>query len=437
MKKRLLVFTLITMLLASTALLAYQLPFDDSDVDFGGETVTYISWYDPLGEFVEGGDYPARLEEAMERYNIGDIQLLSVPYGDDLREVMMNRLLSDESSNDIWFLHTSQIWPLIANEAFYPMNEILPDAYYDNLTPEALSIIDLYSFQGEKYALGLGTGAAQVINYVVWNKEIFDSEGLTPLDEIYESGNWTWDAMEELAIAATTDTSGDGIIDQWGLSDIDPIPFAFTNGARPVVSDNDGNFVFGYTDEAAYAAISKVREWLHEMDISHGDWQHLEFFAGDVAMAVMGAWQINDDAFGAIEFDYGIVPLPMGPNMDHHVFPSGDADNVFVPINATDPKGLAALHNFLWRPAEVVDGREDFVLDRAHDFVSYQVLMDAYEKYDGDVYSFEGILGEWWNGDTPFGEAMGSVMWGGQSPAAAMEAIEPRINTILDEMFNN
>ncbi|MFP4661084.1 MAG: ABC transporter substrate-binding protein [Halanaerobiales bacterium] len=437
MKKRVLVLSLLVLLLAASFnTLAYELPYNDDDVDFGGATVTFVGWWDPREEFIDG-KFAGRLEEAMERYNIGDIQYLSVEWGDPLRETMLNRLMSDESQNDLWILPQGQIWPMIASNAFYPMNEVLPDAYYEGLTNEARGIVNAFSYGGEKYPLGSGTGAVQTIKYIVWNKDIFSAEGLPELGELYLNDEWTWDKFEEIAIAATTDTDGDGEVDQWGSSDIEPIAFGFANGAEPVVENEDGELVFGYTDEAAFYHLRKMREWKSEMDFVQGDWQHLEFQAGQVAMAPMDGWQIADDAFqDTVEFDYGIVPLPKGPNADEYGYPSG-ADAFFVPVNAENPKGLAALNNFLFRPEEIVDEREDFVISAARDQVSYQVLMEAYEKWDGDIFAMAGIIGEWYQEGTPFGDAVRAVIYEGQSPASAMEAAAPEIQIILDEQFND
>ena len=438
MSKKFILVSLMVLMTAGLTLsvLAYELPYNDSDVDFGGATVTYVCWWDPREAFVEGGNRAGRLAEAMERYNIGDVQFLNVEWGDPLRETMLNRLMSGESQYDIWCLPSGQIWPMIGANAFYPLNEVLPAAYYDGLTNEANGIINAFSFRGEKYALGLGTGGIQTVRYIVWNKEIFDNTGLIPLDELYLNDEWTWDKLEEIAVAATIDTDGDGAVDQWGISDIDPVHFGIANGAVPVKEDENGNLVFAYTDEAAFYYLTKMRDWKVEMGITQGDWQHLEFKAGQVAMAPLEGWALDDDAFkNTVEFEYGVVPLPKGPHADDYAYPSG-ADAFFVPVNAVNPKGLTALHNFLFRPEEVIQEREDFVLSAAHDEVSYQVLTEVYEKWSGQIFAMAGIIGEWWQEGTPFGDGVRSVLYDGQSPASAMEAIEPEVQAILDEMFN-
>lgn len=55
---------------------------DVDSIDFQGKTVTYLSFYSPFGSFEEGARYEGRLEEAKERFNIGDIVYVEAGWGD-------------------------------------------------------------------------------------------------------------------------------------------------------------------------------------------------------------------------------------------------------------------------------------------------------------------------------------------------------------------
>ena len=231
--RKLFLITLAFGLLFCSTLFAYELPFDAGNIDFGGATVTYVGFYDPRESFMEGGDYPGRLAEAMEKFNIGDIQYLGLPW-EGIAEHMMNRLLSDESKYDIWLLPSNAVMGLIAKNALYPISEIVPASYYDSLLYSQKVVTETFVKKGEKYALGAGTSPIGVLEFVVWNKDIFSREGLPPLDELYLSGEWTYDKMEEIAVQATRDTDGDGDLDQWGIGQQDIAVWGFSNGANPL-----------------------------------------------------------------------------------------------------------------------------------------------------------------------------------------------------------
>ncbi len=429
----LLVMALIVSLTVSS--FAYELPFDASDVDFGGETVTYVGFWDPREPYVEGGDRAGRLEEAMEKFNIGKIEYIGLAWGDPLKEGMMNRLMNEESNYDIWCLPSNQAMAMLKNGAFYPVNEIMPQSFYDSLLPDWKAITETFSLGGDKYSIG-GSGASQTIEYIVWNKDLFERSGLPALDEIYKNGEWTWSKFEEIAVQATRDTNGDGEVDQWGVSDMNPMTWMFTNNARVVKQNQDGVYQFAFNNEAAYTFLNKFKEWTQEMNIKQGNWQHKEFKAGQVAMASMPLWMINDELIATAEFEFSLVPLPKGPNVDDYVFPAVSADSFYLPLNAENPKGLIALHSFLNRPEEEATAREEIIIEVAPDRTSYEVLNRGLAEWDGEIYALESILGPWWDTNKVLGEAMGKVLYEGQSPASAMEAVEPRIQQLLDSTFN-
>lgn len=435
--RKLFLITLAFGLLFCSTLFAYELPFDAGNIDFGGATVTYVGFYDPRESFMEGGDYPGRLAEAMEKFNIGDIQYLGLPW-EGIAEHMMNRLLSDESKYDIWLLPSNAVMGLIAKNALYPISEIVPASYYDSLLYSQKVVTETFVKKGEKYALGAGTSPIGVLEFVVWNKDIFSREGLPPLDELYLSGEWTYDKMEEIAIRATRDTDGDGELDQWGIGQQDIAVWGFSNGANPTIIDENGRHVFAYNNEAATYYLGKLRQWSQVMNISKGDWQQKEFLAGQVAMASFPLWNIIDPSFtDVVEFNYGIVPLPKGPHVDDYQFPARQADSFYLPVNSANPMGLVALHRYLFRAEEEEEGIEEMLIQAAMDEISYEVLLRAAEEWSGEVYIMEGILGPTWDTSYPLGGAIGKALYEGQSPAAAMEEVAPVIQQTLDREFNN
>lgn len=435
--RKLFLITLAFGLLFCSTLFAYELPFDAGNIDFGGATVTYVGFYDPRESFMEGGDYPGRLAEAMEKFNIGEIRYLGLPW-DGIAEHMMNRLLSDESKYDIWLLPSNAVMGLIAKNALYPISEIVPASYYDSLLYSQKVVTETFVKKGEKYALGAGTSPIGVLEFVVWNKDIFSREGLPPLDELYLSGEWTYDKMEEIAVQATRDTDGDGVLDLWGIGHLDIAVWGFSNGANPTKIDEQGRHVYAYNDEAATYYLSKLRQWTQVMDISVGDWQQKEFLAGQVAMASFPLWNIIDPSFtDVVEFNYGIVPLPKGPHVDDYQFPARQADAFYLPVNSANPMGLVALHRYLFRAEEEEEGIEEMLIQAAMDEISYEVLLRAAEEWSGEVYIMEGILGPTWDTSYPLGGAIGKALYEGQSPAAAMEEVAPVIQQTLDREFNN
>ncbi len=404
--------------------------FDEDDLDFGGATVTYVLWYNPFGAFEEGGDYAGRLDEAKERFNIGSIELLELPWGDELRETMTSRLMGGEADYDVWMLPHVQFWPMAAQGALYPLNLILPEEYYAGLTRSAQEIADVFSIKDEKYSFGLG---GLPTGYFVWNVDLFERENLTPLDELWENDEWTWDKMEELAIQATRDTSGDGVIDQYGLDETNPIFFLLANDGR-ITREIDQERVFTLGEEQAVYALEKIYEWNEVLEIADGQWGAPEFIAGNRAMAGLEQWQI-EQLPEQMEDTFSVVPYPRGPHAERHRFPSSAVEGYFLPASSANPEGLVALHHFLWPVEEAIEDSEEYYTDISPDRVSYEAFMDGEENWSGEVYAAEGILGSFWEGDTPVGSAISSIIWGGESAVSSIEAVNEPAQSLLDDIF--
>jgi len=71
-------------------------------------------------------------------------------------------------------------------------------------------ILESYKYQGRLYALGSGPG---VIGYIFYNADLFQEFGISTPDE-----TWTWDTMAEVGRKFNVDKTGDGLLDQFGIS---------------------------------------------------------------------------------------------------------------------------------------------------------------------------------------------------------------------------
>ena len=433
--KKLTVLTLVLVFALSISAGAMLLDYEEEfgEIDFEGEEVTYVMFYDHFEEFEEGGDYAGRLEEAKEKFNIGEIEYLHVGWGDEAEEMMMSRLLGGDSNYDMWMLPHRNVWSMSTQGAFYPLNEVLPQEYFDNMSPDMESITETLSYGGETYSVGLGEDHYHTLVYLAWNKDIFDREGMTPLDELYEQGDLTWNAVEDIARQVTRDTSGDGEIDQWGFGDGDVLSFVSSNDVFPTTQDEDGNVVFDYNSEEAVTALSRMQEWIQD-DLFGGSWERTEFRDGVIAMEIHEIWEF-EETMEEMEDDWGAVPMPRGPHADDHVYFANNLDGFYLPANSEDPAAMIALHNFLYPQEEWLEDRETFRIEYAPDELTYQVMKDAEQEWDGEAYTMQGILGDWWDDSQPFGGAVGAIMYGGDDAATTMDAAAQAIQSDLDSMF--
>src|SRR5690554_2768829 len=126
------------LIISSTVTFAFDLTqfgFEPvENYDFGGETVTIISWTSErmANYFNDYLPIQERVAEAEAAFNckIDWMQTRDIP------EVNFNRLLAGESVNDLWHVQNKiGYWELVAADALYSIGDLLGDQYYDMLPP--------------------------------------------------------------------------------------------------------------------------------------------------------------------------------------------------------------------------------------------------------------------------------------------------------------
>jgi len=421
-------------MLWSLAAQAYEFESDRmyfGDIDFGGATVTIVAHFDNLVRFKEGGAEAGKLEEAKRLFNIGDIRLLQVGWG-EVGQTCLNRYMAGESTWDIWRLPHQYFFDLATKGAFFDVSQILPESYFEKLPRITRDKNEMLALGGKKFHYSCGVpddyGHSE---FLVFNKDIFEREGLPSPYELYENNEWTWDVVEDLAKRATRDTDGDGTIDQWGFSFINPQYMIFANGGTITKFDETGRMIFSMDDEATIEALRRLNQWQNVDGLTVGDYQMTEFKQGRVAMAWMPFWQINPKEY---EFAHGVLPPPRGPHMDECAFPSGVADAFFIPANAANPLALIALDNFLWPLDTYYEELDNAIRARVVDVESYRTFQDAIEKWDGNLAYYFNFLGSWWQADRPYGGVIQGVM-SGKSPASVIAEFKPVAQAQIDEVF--
>jgi len=421
---------LLLLLVASTTALAYVSDrMDFGEIDFGGATVTFVLHHDHLADFREGGSRAGRLEEAKRLFNIGDIRIEQADWG-VVGEVALNRYLSGDSRWDVWRLPHYAFFMLAPRGAFFPVDTILPPEYFEQLPRITQVKNERLRFDGHLLHFSAGVpddyGHAP---FTVVNLDMWERENLGDPIALYQAGQWTWETVERAAQRATRDTDGDGVIDQWGFAFLDPATMIFANGGAITRLTEDNKVVFSMGEPAALNALRILNDWQNVQGISYGDYQMREFISGQTAMAIMPMWQINPQEY---DFRHAILPLPKGPDADRIIYAPGVADAIFIPANSAYPLGKVALDNFLFPLEEYYETLEEWIVNRAYDRFSYEIMWEVLENVDGDAAYYHDFLGAWWQGETPFGAIVSGVMGGG-SPASVVGEVTPRAQSMIDE----
>lgn len=431
MKKiRISLAVLFVVLALSSLVLAYESDrMDFGPIDFQGATVTVVAHFDNLSAFYEGGARAGRLEEAKELFNIGDITLVTAGW-EEVGEFALNRYLSGDSKYDLWRLPHRDFFTLATRGAFYPVNEILPEEYFERLSPIMRERNQRLIYEGNQFHFSVGTpddfGHAP---FVLVNLDMFEREGLPDPYELYENNEWNWANVEEIARSVTRDTDGDGSVDQWGFAFIDPHMFIFSNGGAITRLTDDGKIIYALDEPQTINALRKLGEWENVLGITYGDWQMREWSTGRTAMAFIPFWQIDPSDY---DFRHGVLPLPMGDDVTEYVFSPGVADAIYLPRNSEYPLGMVALDNFLFPLEEYYESMDDMIRDRVLDRTSHSVFYRAFEEVDGDAAYYHNFLGAWYQDTTPYGGVIQGIKGGGVASTIVNE-FKPQGQAMIDE----
>lgn len=414
--------------------------------DFQGQTVTFGGLGGGVGlEFEEGPGY-AHLLDVQERFNVV-IEFNPIGH-DDIVPTVSSSVLAGEVPADVITVMFHQMEPMAAQGLLYPLDEATDEAYWNSLPWPHSDLRDLHILSGTTYAFSSNHNFYG-LNGLVWNIDMFDREGLPSIYELQEAGEWTWDAMLEIAQALTQDTTGDGEINQWGIQGIwnsiwwiIPAWTLYSNNAAPAM-EIDGQVTFTYDRPEAIAVL----ELWHDLQHVHGVVPPPElgngvdmFAAGNLGMCFGDRYIMHIANDVGMEDNYGFAYFPQGPHADRNVTSLEPYDMWVIPVlTEHDPAMLIELTNALfelsedyypdnieyWAENEVLDAYAPVLRDRA----SWDVIVDMMGNFE-PIRFYMGAFGY-----GPLNDAIAAATSGSQSAAAAMESVREAAQAHYDDIL--
>jgi len=186
------------------------------------------------------------------------------------------------------------------------------------------------------------------------NFDIIEAFGAPNPVELYERGQWTWDAMREIMAMTTADTTGDGQIDTFGISG------NLNDLIRHMIIANDAHMVDPVTLEFAYntpetmAALDFVYDiiangwWMpgdpdHEAPARGSAPNSRIWEEGRTALGIATASNIGHAVNAGTTENFTFMPFPLGPNnTSGHNYEGGGRNAVMI------PRGVEDAHYMLW-----------------------------------------------------------------------------------------
>ncbi|GEM_PF-2660088 len=397
---------------------------DTPDLDFEGETVTYVDYWDPFG------DVERRKEEAEALFNV-NLEYMTV---DDHVDTIVSRVLAGDATHDIVRVSKLQFWPLMAENALYPVGDYLGNDFYEE-QPGFLRTVnrDKFQFENQSYGFSVADSGIWNMKFLQYNVDLFERYGLEDPFELWQAGEWTWDVFREQMVALTDETQ-----DQYGITNLELDGLSLSNNAK-IVDDEDGKMVFAYDREEG---IETLEFYLDMEDLGVIGGTDEDFRAGNVGMQPGETWVFHKDNHEGMEDERNFVPWPAGPSADKPQIGMGNVATHMLPITAEEPEALVELHNWLF--AEQIQDDELIMEWLVADYIESEEDLKFFEwvmeEWSGEGYMVESLIGAFFAAGTdaeePFARAIGYVIEGERSPEAALSAEKEAIQAILDDTFN-
>lgn len=354
--------------------------------------------------------------------------------------------MSGNKIADLIWCRQDCYWPGAKNGYFLPVDG-------DKLINQGLDCTDAERwFQpaineteafGNKWGLSVASKFIPVKTgyFIAFNKNIVSTcTGNNDLYQLVRDKKWTWDVYLDYAMKCTKDTTGDGVPDQWGTGVTAWGNEVTTNNVDFVGQDSTGKWVVMIDQPAGIDALQFLVDLNNYQSgarcpkESNNECRQA-FVDGQVAFNWTNMGYLNPgSAIPNVAFDYGLIPMPLGPNATEYV--SSHDDNDVFAIQSSN-KDLDKAVNIMNEWALIVNDTENYldILDDGRcPTEDDKEMMEKYIIPNFNLTHFE--IDEELTNAIDEGIISG-VSYYGMTPQQAIESYKAVIQARLDVLFNS
>jgi multiple sugar transport system substrate-binding protein len=278
----------------------------------------------------------AKIQAFEEKYG-GTVTIITEK---DSPETML-KYIAAGNAPDMVPLSNNRQADLLMNAALMPLEDLadLSDPVFEQ------AYMEYGTWRGHVYAVG----PKAMQKAIVYNKTMFENNGLKTPYEYYKEGTWDFSTFFECAKQLTQDTNGDGTTDQWGFGSQDwKYPFAQLNGGGDFIWDKEEPKIdVVISSQETIEALQMLQDAiLKDRSIADTPDNRQAFMDGSIAMVfeTLGTMQ---NFVKNMEAELDFVPFPAGPNGDASYQPTA-MSRYGIPAAAKNPEGGMA---YLWMEA--------------------------------------------------------------------------------------
>lgn len=255
----------------------------------------------------------------------GKVNIIYAAWGDMTETVLALQKAGD--APDLFEVYDTNMYNMILSGVISPLDDLTTDADYSYYDVEK----SLFSWKGSVYAIPLKPYAF----YIMFNRDMFELEGLKAPDELFQEGNWNWSTFKDSCLALTKITGGEMVQGGFGSYQDVILYFMYANGGSLLNIDTLNGTVTSNLNSVETQNTLDFLVSLKDCFVYDPDALAKWFDVGKLAMVRGKEFPVD------LPFEVGAVPLPVGDDYDGKnlvVYPQGMA----VPTGAKNPEGAVA-----------------------------------------------------------------------------------------------
>lgn len=252
-------------------------------------------------------------------------------------------------------------------------------------------LIESYSWQGKHYYYPFTVNALP--NCLIYNKTVFEDNGVDDPKDLYDKGEWTWDSFQNCMRQFMDNVDG-ALGGVYGLLGTNII---ITTGVPLIGTDLSNNINTPEVERAALFLDGLRREKLAVR--GDGMWSNetAPLAKGEVGFLGVGQWKITDYCKLKNNTDeFGFVPYPRDPSADKYYYGSTNF-GYMVPKGSQNIEGAAAFIDIMRQCNTDPDlrevQRESIMNDKKYSDEQYEFLtsFEEIEKFDMVLDIYAGV----------------------------------------------
>ncbi len=303
--------------------------------DFGGDTITFLHWYNTAwtetvrqsrdiyaegitGEAINDAVYNrnVKIEDA---YKVKIA--LQLEQSTDIASMVGQQVTSGDSTYDVVYQLLSAAPALIQKSYFHNLFNVpnidLEKPWWDQNSISSLSTMGILPL----VSTSINVNDKDATAALAFNKTIAENNQLEDLYTLVREGKWTYDKLTEMAEATYNDSNGDGTMtpdDVYGfLGGRDVIDSLYHGSGSQFITKNENDeFVFTFGTERDVDVISKGIDIVNSVwYFNHHAWKdQSDILYRQIFETGHGLffWMRLDDVTNmrAGDADFGIIPIP-------------------------------------------------------------------------------------------------------------------------------